>query len=139
MAIVHRVYWDKLSVDNPETGEAEILNRGDEIPDYVNLAIVEILVNSGAIKRVDDTPVSPDPLYEGAPGLPGISEETPSAHLNNPQGAAEVDKLENRGQDSSEPRKQAAKKAESTPPPSSSSSSSSSQTSKQAAPKQGDK
>lgn len=44
------VVWEKCAVTNPATKEDAVLNRGDELPDYVEPFIRSTLVQIGAVK-----------------------------------------------------------------------------------------
>jgi hypothetical protein len=44
------VVWEKCSVDNPDTGENLVLNRGEELPDFVTPFVRSTLVQIGAVR-----------------------------------------------------------------------------------------
>jgi hypothetical protein len=64
--MAHLVVWPKCSVDNPDTGEAVVLNAGQLLPAWVNDFTKFVLVQTGGVKVVPDdtaaTAPSPDPV-----------------------------------------------------------------------------
>jgi hypothetical protein len=117
MAVKYRVQWPAMAVTDPEAKEGEgevVLKFGEFLPDFVPPQLVEIYVNAGAVKVVDDEPqVDPD-SEELSPIVP----QKEAAHLNSPQAGAVREELKDHGttaSDSKTPSKAAAKSA--TPKP----------------------
>jgi hypothetical protein len=62
----HLVVWPKISVDNPDTGESSVLAKDEVLPDYVDDFTRFVLVQTGAVRPVEDSfeapAASPEPV-----------------------------------------------------------------------------
>lgn len=64
--MAYEVVWARCSVDNPETGESLIVNKGERLPEWVSDYTLFVLTSTGGVKMVaDDAPLArpaPDPV-----------------------------------------------------------------------------